>query len=120
MILKKFWKKAIIGSSIFTSILATGLSTGLVSHSNKSENQTVSNAIDYHEEINKNTEQVKQTIQKTPRSDLLEMLDSFSNNNSEKSSLKLATATVQTKDEKHNEQYEINNLSTAEKIKLLI
>lgn len=117
--MKKFWKKAIIGSSIFTSILATGLSTGLVSHSNKSENQTVSNAIDYHEEINKNTEQVKQTIQKTPRSDLLEMLDSFSNNNSEKSSLKLATATVQTKDEKHNEQYEINNLSTAEKNKIV-
>lgn len=119
VIFKKFSKKAIIGSSVFVSVLATGLSTGLLSHTTKTEKQTVSNAIDYHEEINKNTEQVKQTIQKTPRNDLLKMLDGFSNHNSDKSSLKSATATVQTKDEKYNEQYAINNLSITEKNKIV-
>lgn len=116
MIFKKFWKKCLIGSSVFVSVLATGLSTGLLSHTTKTEKQIVDNNIDYHQEISKNTEQVKQTIQKTPRNDLLKMLDGFNN---DKFLLKSAVITSDQNNQVPNDNYSINNLSTSEKNKIV-
>lgn len=119
MIFKKFWKRTVIGSSIFTSVLATGLSTSLLSHKNETNNTKFGNTVNYHQEINQNTEKVKDTIKKTSRSDLFKILNNFSNYESEKPSLKLATSVVRTKDDNLNEQYAIGNLSATEKNKII-
>lgn len=119
MIFKKFWKRTIIGSSIFTSVLGTGLSTSLLSHKTETNNTKFGNTVNYHQEINQNTEKVKDTIKKTSRSDLFKILNNFSNYELEKPSLKLATSVVRTKDDNLNEQYAIGNLSATEKNKII-